>query len=261
MNMRSLHPAAWIGFLLNCFFMYVLFSSLASLDLSALPEEDRQVMSLLADTLHGFRYFYYGVLALQAVALVLLAGRIPFGLGLAVLAAIFMLPGSLVYLIGCALTNAQNRYSGFEKASSDYTGARHTFPSANAPKMRTMAAVSLGISFLCLFAGWLNMGVIAFGFSLAALYVALRARRFYALSLHADHFTFTPGLFAAPLRIPYNAVRLASLHDDESIHFTVRLPQGDSLLVWSLKSVVPDAKRSALEELGAVLNAHGVPME
>lgn len=241
--------------------MYVLFSSLAVLDLSALSEEDRQVMSLLADTLFGFRYFYYGVLAMQALALVLLAGRIPFALGLAILSAIFMLPGSLVYLIGCALTNAQNRYSGFEKASPEYAGARYTFASANAPKMRVMAAVSLGISFLCLFSGWLNLAVIAFGFSLAALYVALRSRRYHALSLHADHFTLTPGLFAVPLRVPYNAVRLASLHDDESIHFTVQLSQGETLLVWSLRSVVPDSRRSALEELGAALNAHGVPMQ
>ena len=261
MNVRSLHPAAWIGFLLNCFFMYVLFNSLAAIDLSALPDEKRELMSMLSDTLYGFRFFYYGVLAAQAVALVLLAGRMPFGLGLAVGASIFMLPGSLVYLIGCALTHAQNRYPGFERTTPDYSRARFVFHSSAAFRMRTLAAASLGISLLFLFAGWLNLGVIAFGFSLAALYTALRARRFHALALFSDHFSLTPGVFGAPLRIPYESVQLATLHDDESIHFSVRTPQGTSLLVWSLRTVVENERRSALEELGAALNAHNVPME
>lgn len=259
--MRLLHPAAWIGFILNCAALYAFFRALGTVDLSQFSQEERALIEMLLQGIESLRFFYYGVLVIQALALGLLATRAPFGLGLAVLGAILMLPGSLLYLIGCILSHFQAKYADFNPAPVGYSDARFIYPSSTSKKMRTTAAVALGLSLMSLFLGWLNFGTICFGLALAALYFAIRSRKNHPLSLHDDYFTLTPGVFAPRILIPYASVRLATLRDDESIHFQVENSKGIMILSWTLRSIEPEFRRSALEELGAALSAHGVPLE
>jgi hypothetical protein len=54
---------------------------------------------------------------------------------------------------------------------------------------------------------------------------------------------------------------MATLCDDESIHFQKKTPDGVVVLVWSLRTVDPKERRNALEELGAALASHDVPLQ
>jgi hypothetical protein len=89
----------------------------------------------------------------------------------------------------------------------------------------------------------------------------MRARRNHALALYDDYFTLPPGLLAPRILIPYSIVRLATLNDDQSVRFDLDMPKGLARLRWSLRNVAPGYRREALEELGAALSAHGVPLE
>lgn len=258
--MRSLHPAAWVGFLLNCALIYIFFFSLANIDLSQLGEEDRAVFSLLLENIESFRFFFYGAIAAQGVGLGLLASRLPFGLAAAILGALPLVPASLVYLIGCLVTHANNKYIGFSQTPPDYSKARAVFASALVGKMRIASGVAIGASLLAVFIGFPNMATVCFGISLAALFFAVRSRKNPTLAIFDNFFTLTPGVYTSSILIPYSSVRRATLNPDQSIFFEVESPEDARVLPWSLRSVEPQERRRAMEELGAALSANGVQL-
>ncbi len=241
--------------------LYVFFRALTGVDLSLFSPEERQIMDVLLGSLETLRLFYYAVLAMQALALGMLATRVRFGLGLAIVASIIMLPWSLIYLIGCALSHYRGKYAEFTLAPPDAAkqGGR-VFSAGAIKKLRFAVFGALAFSFGCLAINWYNVGTIAFGFGLAAFYTAARARKNPALALYQEYFTVTPSLFADSLLIRYDAVRSATLHDNESILLKVENSGAPGSLVWSLRSVETEQRRAALEELGAALSAHSVPL-
>lgn len=256
-----LHPAAWIGFFLNCLVAFLFVSALTGIDLSLFSEEEQAILGLVLEKADAIRMIFFAVLAAQAIALGLLATRSPFGLVLAVLGALLMLPGSLFYLIGCLLTHYRNKLLDFAPAPPIYAQARASFASAYAPKMRIISSVSIAVSFLAIYAGWMNAAAICFGVSLAGLYFAVRTRKLPPLAVFDQYFTLTPGIFATGVLVPYNSVKLATLKPDQSITFQVETEKGARALVWSLQSVIAAERREALEELGKALSSHGVPLE
>ena len=216
---------------------------------------------MVLDRADTIRTIFYAVLAVQAVALGLLASRMPFGLAVACLGALLMLPGSLFYLIGCLLTHYRNKFLDFAPAPPVYTEALQLFPSAFAPKMRIVSSVSVALSFLAIYTGWMNAAAIFFGVSLAGLYFAIRTRKIPPLAIFDQYFTLTPGLFSSSILIPYTSVRLATLRPDESILFQVQMDKGIFLLSWSLNNVAVSERRKALEALGNALSGHGVTLD
>jgi hypothetical protein len=257
----NLHPAAWIGFLLNCLVAYLFLTALAGIDISAFTEEEQYLIGMVMEKGETIRSILYVTLAMQAVALGLLATRSPLGLAVAVLGALLMLPGSLVYLIGCLLTHYRNKFLEFTPALKAYGEALFRFSSASAPIMRITASASIALSFLAVYTGWLNAAALCFGVSLAALFFAFRSRTIPPLAIFEDCFTVTPGLFASSVLIPYAKVSLATLRPDECILFLVETEQGLRSLPWSLRSVLHSERREALERLGSALSEHGVPLD
>jgi hypothetical protein len=259
--MRLLHPAAWIGVIFNCAAMFLVFWAFNTLDASMLAPDERQMIEGLLQELDFLRNFYFGLLAAQAVALGMLAYRVPYGLALALLSGLLMLPGSLLYMVGCALTHYQGKFANFDQAPAGFQDALFVFPAAAARPMRIFTAAALGGSVLAIAMSWMTLGPVLFGVSLAGLYFSIRARKNQALSLHRDYFTLPPALLAPRIRIHYSDVTLATLNDDESIIFDLDGPKGKARLGWSLRNVAPESRRQALEELGAALSAHGVRLE
>ena len=256
-----LHPAAWIGFLLNCLVVYLFLTALAGIDVNVFTEEERHLIGAVMEKGEAIRSILYVILAMQAVAMGLLATRSVLGLPIAVLGALLMLPGSLVYLIGCLLTHYRNKFSDFIPAPKAYGEALFRFSAAFAPIMRIAASVSIALSFLAVYIGWLNAAALCFGVSLAALFFAFRSRTTPPLAIFRDCCTVTPGLFASSVLIPYASIRLATLRPDECILFEVETEQGLRSLPWSLRSVVQSERREALERLGSALSEHGVPLD
>lgn len=258
--MRTIHPAAIIGVLINFALALMLFAALGNFDLSLLRPEDQEAMLAIIEAVYAIRPVYYGLLALQAIALAMIVLRIRFGFALAALTAFFMLPGSLVYIIGCALTFHRINYDGFAIAPPKaYGDALFVYPSAWASKARLGAGVSLLASLCALLAGYHDIAVILFGISLAAFYCALRAARHHALALLRESFVIAPALFAPRLEVAYRNVREAVLLDDK-IFFDVETPKGLARLNWSLRNLEPRERDTAIEELGAALVAHHVPL-
>lgn len=258
--MRNVHPAAIIGVLINFALAQMLFATLAGFDLSMLRPEDQEAMNAIIEALYAIRPVYYGLLVLQAVALAMIVLRVRFGLALASLAAFFMLPGSLIYIIGCALTFHRLHYGFFAFAPNNpYRDAIFVYPSAWASKARIATGVSILLSLVALLLGYYDIAVILFGISIAAFYCALRAARHHALALLSEGFVLVPALFAPRLAIAYRSVQEATLHND-SILFDIETPNGPARLAWSLRNLEPRDRGTAIEELGAALAARHVSL-
>lgn len=259
--MRNIHPAAVAGLLLNFVLAWMLFTTLGSFDLSLLEPQDRELMASLLDAVYAIRPIYYGLLAVQALALGLIAMRIRLGLPLAVIAAFFMLPGSLVYLVGCTLSHYRGKYADFAVApASVYDGALFVYRSAWAKKLRIATGVSIVLSVGCLLLGYLDFSLILFGVALAGFYCSVRAGKNHALALRDSALVLTPELFAPRLVIPYVQIEQATLLDTERIILDVETPAGPRRFPWLLRSLEPGERLAAIEELGAALAAHGVAL-
>lgn len=259
--MRHIHPAAWVGLLLNFGLTIYTFSTLGSLDLSGLEGQDKEMVEAVITAVMEVQPLYYVMLAGQAVALGLIVTGLGFGLGLAALAAFFFMPPlNMIYLIGCALTHFRIKYAAFRKAPQGRAGAHFTFPAFALKMARVLTGALLLSALISMFIGLYDIGVIFFSLGLGGIYCVLRAAKNHALSLYDDFFTLTPGLLAERLLIPYNEVRKATLNEDESILFEVEGPAGAQALAWSLRSLWPEDRRAGLEELAAALTARDVPL-
>lgn len=259
--MRYIHPAAWMGLLLNIGLAYILFSALMNIEVASLPEQERAIMESLLAAVGELRPFYYGLLLVQGIAIGLISARLTFGLWIAFAAAFFMLPGSLVYLIGCTLSHYRVKYAAYETAPPDYAGALYIFPSFAVKRARVFAGVCLALFAVFMLTGLLDVSLVFLGMGAVGVYCSSRAGKFHPLSIHEDYFSLTPALFAGRLLIPYESVQLATLFDNEVIQFQIETPQGVRVLGWPLRSVDVRARRDALEELGAALAAHHVPLQ
>lgn len=258
--MRNVHPAALAGVLLNFALAWMLFAALANFDMSLLRPEDQETMQAVIEAVQAIKPVYYGLLALQVIALAFIVLRVRFGVGLAAVAAFFMLPGSLIYIIGCALTYYRVRYDGFGTAGKDpYSGALFVYPSAWAPKARVGTGTAMLASLGALLLGYHDIALILFGVSLAGFYCAIRAGRHHALALLRDAFVIVPELFAPRLAVAYRDVREATLLDDKII-FDLETPGGARQLFWGLRSLDARERNEAVEELGAALAAHHVSL-
>jgi hypothetical protein len=257
--MRYIHPAAWAGLILNGTLIFAMFSMLADLQ-GLTPSEINGVDPVFLEALGLLQPIAFLLLALQAAAVGLIASRFKAGIVLAAVVGAFMLPAGFVYLIGCMLSHYRVKYAAFT-SSAAYSQAQVVFPSAAAATLPYLAAAGFALVALCIAAKELNMGIMLLGLSLTGLYLSMRARKFYALSLHQSCFTVTPGLFVDPLEILYSTVQTATLNDDESIRFTIETkPDKTLVLVWSLQRVEKKSRREALENLGNALAAHHVPL-
>lgn len=264
--MRNIHPAALIGLLLNFILAYLLFAALLGLDVSGLEPADQELFEALSLAVAEVRPIFYALLAAQAVALGLIGAGIGTGLGLAMAAGFFMLPGSLIYLLGCALSYYNVKYAAFRKAPLNYAGAHFLFPGANMIKTRILTMALLLSAGLCLLTGYAtgyntyDMMFIMLGLALAGAYCMARARRQAALGLYDQHLTLCPALFASPILLPYKDIAGAQLRDDGGIVFDLKGGNGPGRLVWQSTAVLPAQRRQALEELGAALTASGVAL-
>ena len=253
--MRNIHPAVWTGLVLNGLLILALHTALTSLSPSELPEVDPTLFEAL-------RYIFPLMLALlagQALAVGLIASRIRAGIVVAAVSSFLMLPAALIYLVGCLLSHYRILYSPFT-VRAEYSRVRHTFPSMAASRLPYFAGAGMVASALCFSAHQIDLGITLLGLSLTAAYLALRTKKYPALSIHDRYFVLTPGLFAGPLLIPYARVRKATLYDDESIRFEIETASGAAVLPWSLLRVENPKRRVALESLGNALSENGVPL-
>lgn len=258
--MRNIHPAAWAGLFLNFGMVYLLYSAIVGMDLSIFEGQDREILETLVRAVDEARPMLYAILAGQAVALGLIAMGMAAGVILAAASGFFLLPGSMVYLIGCALSYYRVKYADFIQAPPGYADAHFVFRSMGLSRTRIMTGALLLSALMLTLLGAFDMSLVLLGMGLGGVYCTVRAAKNQALSLHDDHLTISPAIFAARILIPYAAVRKAALLDDESITFEVETAAGVKELNWNLRAVAPQERRAALEELGAALTANNVPL-
>lgn len=258
--MRNIHPAAWIGLLLNIFFAYLLYSALGKVDLAPLTESDRAIIQAVLEGLEAVKPYHLAMLAGQALALGLMVSRLPFGLGLAIFTSLLTMPGSIVYCVGSLLTFYRVRYSAFEQIAPDAKNAREVFKSTSIKRMNVFSLVCLGAFFLCALMGEMDLSASFAIAGLAGLVFLSRAKKHPALCLFNEYCVVTPGLFSSGILLPYERIHSATLLETEVIHFTVETPEGPRTLVWALQTVEPNERRAAVEALGAALASHNVQL-
>jgi len=260
--MRMIHPAAWAGLLLNAALAFMLFHALEVMDLSTLEVAQQEAWEeLRVLILETVRPFYLTLLLMQAVALFLIVRRAPFALPVAFIGGLLTIPLGFVYLLGSLLTYYRIKYADFAEAPAGYAGARYIFPSFILKKMRIFAGASFAVFVALLLLDSFNLSVSFLALTLVGLYCTLRAGKNHALALYDDSLTLTPGLLAPKLLLPYSNITLATLRENETIQFEVNTPGGSRSLIWPLLTVDPTQRRQAVEELGAALDARGVPLQ
>jgi hypothetical protein len=261
--MRNIHPAAWGGLLLNLAMGWLVFAGINALDLSALSASDRATAESFVQAILAVRPLFFGLLLLQALALALIASGRGYGLIPAALASFFMLPGSLPYLIGCALSHGRTTYAGYRTAPPAADRLRPFFVFRSA--WLTTARVSTALFALAAFACYAllhspDFMLVGAGLAAAGLYCMVRAGKHPALSLHEEYFTFSPAFFAPLLSAAYTDVEEARLEDANAITFLLRTETGTRALRWNLRNLDRRDKKEAVTELGAALEMHRVPL-
>ena len=260
--MRMIHPAAWAGLLLNGMLAFLLYHALQNMDLSQMDAASQQAWNefnqVMFDTV---RPVHMTLLLAQAGALLLMVLNVPFALFVAFASASLTIPGSFVYLLGCLLTHYRIKYAEFFTAPPGYAGALFCFPAHALKKMRVFTIASACAFVMLLLMGDYSIAATFFAVALVGLYCVFRAKANNALSLHEDYLTLTLGLFTPRLLIPYEAIQMATLYTNDSIQLDVETAAGRRSVVWPLQSVEPGERLQAVEEMGAALHTHGVPLQ
>ena len=260
--MRMIHPAAWVGLFLNVALGFAFFQALESMDFSMLEGMQQEAWEeLKVVILETVRPFYMALLLIQAVALFLIAFRLPLALPLAFIGGLLTVPVGFVYLLGSLLTHYRMKYIDFPQAPASYAGARHIFPAFVSKKEQTLAGASFVVFAVLLLMGNLNMSATFFALAVISLYCSFRAGKNHALALYDDGLALAPGLLSPTLLLPYSSITLAILHQNETIQFEINTPAGPRSLFWPLLTVAPEQRRDAIEELGAALDARGIPLQ
>ena len=260
--MRMIHPAAWVGLFLNVVLAFMFFSALEALDLAALDLTQQEAWGdLKTFILEAIRPLYLALLLLQAAALFLIVFRLPFALALAMISGLLTMPVGAVYLLGCMLTHYRMKYAAFDAAPEGYARASHIFPAVVVKKVQLVAGASFTAFTVLILMNNLNVAATFFVLAAISLYCILRAGKHHALALYDDGLTVTPSLLSPTLLLSYSSITLATLHDNNTIQFEVNTPGGPRSLVWSLLTIAPEQRIEAIEELGAALDARGVPLQ
>jgi hypothetical protein len=261
--MRNIHPAAWGGLLLNLAMGWLVFAGINALDLSTLSASDRATAENFIQAVLAVRPLFFGLLLLQVVALALVASGRGYGLIPAALASFLMLPGSLPYLVGCALTHGRTTYAGYRTAPppAARTRAFFVFRSACLAPARMLTVLFALSAFACYtLLNSQDFMLVGAGLAATGVYCMLRAGKHPALSLHEDYFIFSPAFFAPLLSATYDDVEEACLEDTNAITFLLRTEAGTRALRWNLRNLDRRDKKEAVTELGAALEMHHVPL-
>ncbi|MDR3177202.1 MAG: hypothetical protein LBU06_11820 [Desulfovibrio sp.] len=272
--MRNIHPAAWVGLVLNFLMGWLLFAAISLIDLNAFPSPEREALEIFISGVMAARPIFMGLLAGQAVALGLIAAGSRFGLPLSVLVGLLTLPGGVVYMLGCALSTGRVRYADFTPAPSGVQGAFYIFPASAVKKTRVWtAAFLIGMLAAFLFDAY-DAGIVFCSLASGAAWCMWRAAKIPVLALYERHFTLAPDFFARPLLISYDSVDEARLLEETAspvpfrflrpegrvqakIRFRVETGKGARDLDWSLERLVQSDQGPALRELGDALALHG----
>jgi hypothetical protein len=261
--MHNIHPAAWLGLLFNLAVGWLVFSGVNTLDVSALPATDQETARNFIQAVSAVRPFFFGLLLIQVVSLALIASGRGYGLIPAAAAAFFMMPGSLFYLIGCALSHCRVKYAAFRPAPSASALGRALFVrrSSYLPVSRALTVtffLAAAASHMLLRSP--DFTLIFAGLAAAGVYCTLRAGKNPALRLFDEYFVFSPAFFAHPLLARYVEVEEARLKDRDTIIFLLHTDAGTRELRWSLHNLDKQSRKDAVTELGAALEAHQVPL-
>ncbi|MDR2668354.1 MAG: hypothetical protein LBC14_00195 [Desulfovibrio sp.] len=261
--MRNLHPAAWAGLLFNLAMGWLVFSGINALDISALPEPDRATAEQFIQAVSAVRPIFFALLLLQALALALIASGRRYGMIPAVVASFFMLPCSLPYLIGSALSHGKTLYAGYRTATpaAARTQAFFVFRSGYLTTARTLTLLFVLATVACYaLLHSPDFVLISAGLTATGMYCMLRAGKHPALSLHEDGFVFSPAFFAPLISATYEEVQEARLEDTNAITFLLSTEAGTRALRWNLRNLDKRDKKEAVTELGAALETHRVPL-
>lgn len=262
--MRNIHPAVWCGLVLNFIVIYAVLFAFNMPEFSEIAAQQGLQQAEIEEVIDGTRVIMYGLLLIQGVAVALIVSRNRLGFILAVCSSVLLAPPlSLLYLMGCALTDARVKFAGFPKAPKrpEQLGKPlYAFRPLAARRTRNTMFAMMGMSALAVVSGWLSAALTLFGVTLCLIYMAIRTAGRPALALYNEGFTLLPSLFADCIALPYTAITQATLLDNGSIHFQITLNDRRKVLVWSQASVEPAERQTALEELGSALAAHDVPL-
>ena len=258
--MRGIRPQAWIGLFFNILMVLLMFIGITYGDFSTQPEPTRRLMEELAQS-NSFYATYTVLIILEALALPLIALRHPAGLLLAVISSVFLLPVSLVYLLGCYSSYFTNGYAALSPAPRSEAGSGRTFKTAPRPLLRMLCALGGIVTLFSLSSGGVNPAfVLLLSFTLVCGYFIRRVNLAPPLALYDTYFVIRPHILAQTVAIPYDHVRSATLLADDSILLDVRTAKGTQPVCWRLITVDPQERREALEEFGKRLMAHGVSL-
>ncbi len=258
MNLKHMHPASFLGLALHLGCMAIIQAGINAPE-AAEMFGDKSVLSVVAGTLKILWFF----IALQALALVLIALKRPFAIYLAGIAAIPNLPAAYIYFTGCAISHYAWMYAHFETAAPRQAGqtagvGAYPFSMARVlPGMTTAVMVCGGL--LSLFTN-LFMGVTFIGSGAFLFYIQAYLKNRDVLAFFDDYFVYTPALFSKTIKIEYQAVKKATLVGENRAALEVSAGGALRILHVSSGLVAQKDRQYAINTLGHMLLRHNVPL-
>lgn len=250
-----MHPAAVGGFIANLFLTAMFHQgiqhpeALASLPAGITPEQ-AQIMARVMWWVMGF----------QAAALVLIMFRQRAAIPIAVITGILMLPIGFFFLAGCLLSQANWVYAPFAEAGKDEGRALAAYPFFMAKGLSVTVIFLSTAGALLLLTVNPMLGFFLISCGAFCMYLGGRLRHRFVLALYDGFFTYTGGLFAKTIKIPYAGVRTGSLLAEDKVGLEVMIHDQPAPLVVSVANIRREDRRAALDALGRMLVRFNVPL-
>ena len=256
--MRGIRPEAWAGLFLDTGMVAFMFIGVTYGDFSAQPQALQQLMQELTQS-PSFYILYISFLVLQVLALWCISLRFKAGLFLAAFSSFFLMPFSVIFVMGCFASHYTNKYDALAPAPPPGTGRSFQAASNNFFWLLSGACGAMTLFFASA-EGISPSFVLLLSFTVGSVYRLRRAKSVPPLTLHPTSFVIRPHILAQAVSIPYADVRTATLLADDSLRLDLRTNQGALTMHWRLNDVAPNERREALEDFGKQLQAHGVQL-
>jgi hypothetical protein len=271
--MRIVHPAAWLGLCINLFFVAALVFSINHLPVEEFEklfgEIDRgefislmQRMLFLLVSLQALALFLFDIKAFVNVLVrtpsLLFLRRM--ALALALFAGFFMLPCSAAYMLGVALTYANIELALFEDAYNLAPTAGEAFPSSRIRNMRLAGYGCFAVAAMTAAVGMLEVTLFGIAAGGVLIWLAKRVYRRPPLVVHQDGLALMSTAMSKYIFLPYADMVSATLRDNATICFSMRVGNMDREYVWPLAAIESRFRQQAVELVADTLAENHVEL-
>lgn len=259
--MRFIHPATWLGLLINALYLSAVLGSSSFISPEVFSEIVGPEMNV-DEVLKQVRTIVISFMCFQLLSVVVLMFHPRFGFLLAALSGFVMLPLSFVFLLGAFLSYYSMIYSDFATAPpADLVAERgYVYPNGRVPNMFKAGVAIFALGFVMVALGIVTFGIIFVFAAPIILFVATRSKKLNPLQIYPNYIAVQPNVLCRELVIPYEDIRSATIMAGEVLQLNVSSKDGVIPIACPLQNLYLEDRKDAVKLLAELLTDHGVEL-